>query len=104
MLIYHYVHSLERVSVFEYLRIEEDGFRLAAVRKLPVGSPPPPVTGMGDDRLPPGSAILLRELRLLLTPAAAQSLSLGGFNLDLSGYDTGTPVVVRVVRIPRIWR
>jgi len=100
LLIYHYVHSLERVSVFEYLRIEERGLRVVAIRQQPVGVLPP---GSGEGLMSPASAALLPKLELSITPDERQSLTLGSRRVDLSVHNLGTAVEARVARAPWLW-
>lgn len=103
LLIYHYVHSLERVSVFEYLRVEEQGLLVVGSRQQAVDSGPLHSPGSARDLIPPASAAQLRVLRILVTPGERQSLTLGNQHMDLSGYKLGSAVEVRVARAPWLW-
>ena len=103
LLVYHYVHSLERVSVFEYLRVEQQGLRVVGARQHPVGAGPPQLFESAGGLIPPAVAARLPELRLLVTPEEKQSLTLGSQHVDLSGQSLGTFVAVRVARAPWLW-
>lgn len=103
----YYVHSVEKTPVYEYLRIEEAGFRVVGTDMKSYGAGLP-------TEMPEGFSIRngwihvplnvpIKQLNLMSTGVTAQAIIFNQMNFDLNQYPQGTPVDVLLTRRPLIW-
>lgn len=103
----YYVHSVEKTPVYEYLRIEEAGFRVIGTDMQSYGAGLP-------TEMPDGFSIKngwihvplnipIKQLRLMSSGVTTQAVILNHVNFDLNNYPQGTPVDILLTRRPLIW-
>lgn len=106
-LIYSYTHSVERTEVREFFVIKEQRLVLTHTEMQSFGAGLPTEQGEGLT-FRDGWFVLelhrdIPRLSLRVDPSLNQRLISAGITIDLSSFDTGKPIDIRVARRPLIW-